>query len=105
MQLTNQAKKLTAGDLLFDKVNPSEKLTKTYPYHYEDVVNSNYYLKPPRQQTYQKNMFYGYHYFKNAQMPVRYPFGFDLSYTQFKYSNLQVRRTDPYEMKMTTSIT
>lgn len=105
MHLAGQAGGLAAADLLFGKENPSGKLAETYPFRYEDVVSSSYYLKPPKQAAYLESFYCGYRYFATAGVPVRYPFGFGLSYTRFEYSDLQVRRTGEYDVEVTASIT
>ena len=104
MQLSGQAGGLAAADLLFGKENPSGKLAETYPFKYEDVVSSSYFNKVPKQVPYYESMYCGYRYFETAKIPVRYPFGFGLSYTEFKYTDIQVRTICKYSMEVTASI-
>lgn len=104
MQLSGQAGGLAAADLLFGKENPSGKLTETYPFRYEDVVNSSYYGKQAKQGEYVESMYCGYRYFETARIPVRYPFGFGLSYTEFKYSDLKINQIDKYDIEVIASI-
>ncbi|MFW2504163.1 glycoside hydrolase family 3 C-terminal domain-containing protein [Clostridium diolis] len=104
MQLSGQAGGLAAADLLFGEEDPSGKLTETYPFKYEDVVNSSYYRKPAKQGAYLESMYCGYRYFDTAGIPVRYPFGFGLSYTEFKYSDLKINQIDKYDIEVIMSI-
>ncbi|GFP74692.1 glycoside hydrolase family 3 C-terminal domain-containing protein [Clostridium fungisolvens] len=104
MQLSGQAGGLAAADIVFGKVNPSGKLTETYPFIYEDVVSSTYFNKNPKQGAYFESMYCGYRYFETAKVPVRYPFGFGLSYTEFKYSNLQVKKLGLYDVEVTANV-
>lgn len=75
------------ADILFGKVNPNAKLTATWYKNVADLPNLNDYgLK--KQDTYDRKA-RTYMYFDG---PVLFPFGYGLSYTEYKYSNLQ---TDP----------
>lgn len=105
MHLPGQAGGTAAADLLFGAENPSGKLAETYPFRYEDVVSSSYYLQNPWQTPYRESMYCGYRYFASAGVPVRYPFGHGLSYTRFAYSDLQVRQTGPHAFEVTAVVT
>jgi len=88
--LTGQAGAGAVLDLLTGRVNPSGKLTETYPMVYQDVPSSPYYPAKERNSEYREAMFVGYRYFDTFDKKVRYPFGFGLSYTTFEYSDLKV---------------
>ncbi|MEV3964247.1 glycoside hydrolase family 3 C-terminal domain-containing protein [Nocardia sp. NPDC050193] len=90
MQLAGQAGGAAAADLLFGAVNPSGKLAESYPFRYRDVVSSGYFGMRPEQSPYLESMYCGYRYFDSADVAVRYPFGYGLSYTMFDYSGLRV---------------
>ena len=77
-------------DVLFGKVNPCGKLAETIPYKLTD--NPSYLNFPGDGQTvtYNEGVFVGYRYYDTKEMPVRYPFGYGLSYTTFEYSDLQL---------------
>lgn len=88
--LTGQAGAGAVLDLITGRVNPSGKLTETYPLVYKDVPSSPYYPAKERNSEYREAMFVGYRYFDTYDKAVRYPFGFGLSYTTFEYSDLKV---------------
>lgn len=79
-----------ARDLLFGNVNPSGKLAETWPCHYEDCVSSGYYAHGKKDAHYREGLYVGYRYYETAGVPVRYAFGFGLSYTNFEYSELKI---------------
>ena len=81
------------ADVLLGKVNPSGKLTSTVAFDYFDYPSSQYFgqNKGGALQDYFEDIYVGYRYFETfegADKKVRYPFGYGLSYTEFKIDNL-----------------
>lgn len=87
MGLGGQAMGEAVQNLLYGKVNPSGKLTESWPLRYEDCVSSAYYGTKDAQ--YREGIYVGYRYYDKAGVAVRWPFGYGLSYTAFSYRNLQ----------------
>ncbi len=79
--------------LLFGIENPSGKLTDTWPLKYDDVPFSSEFTKSPY-ELYKESIFIGYRYFNTVNKNVLFPFGYGLSYTKFKYSNLKIRKIE-----------
>lgn len=88
MGLSGQAGGQAAANLLTGRVNPSGKLTETWPLSYADVVSKETFGK--RNVEYREGIYVGYRYYDKAEKLVRYPFGHGLSYTSFIYSDLQI---------------
>lgn len=89
MGLPGQAGSEAIADLLYGRANPGGKLAESWPYRYEDVPSSAIYGKTT-DALYQEGVYVGYRYYDKAGVPVRWPFGFGLSYTEFAYSDLTV---------------
>ncbi|MFT4186324.1 MAG: glycoside hydrolase family 3 C-terminal domain-containing protein [Micrococcaceae bacterium] len=87
--LAGQGVGAAVANILTGKANPSGKLSETFPIKYSDMPNSDYY--PGQEQTaeHREAIFVGYRYYDTANVPVQFPFGFGLSYTTFKYSNIE----------------
>ena len=79
-------------DIITGKVNPSGRLNETYPISYEDTPAFKYFPSEERNSEYREALYVGYRYYDTAGMPVLYPFGFGLSYTEFKYRDLTIDR-------------
>ena len=77
-------------NVLTGKVNPSGKLSESYPYSYEDCPSARYFPGKAATAEYREGPFVGYRYYATAKVPVRYPFGYGLSYTSFEYSDFEV---------------
>ncbi len=82
------------ADILSGKVNPSGKLAQTFPVKYTDVPSAGYFPGAParntREVTYTDGIYVGYRYYNTFHVKTAYPFGYGLSYTQFKYSDMQL---------------
>lgn len=89
MGLSGQAGGRACANLLTGKVNPSGKLTETWPLQYEDVVSKNTFGK--RNAEYRESIYVGYRYYDKARAAVRFPFGYGMSYTEFTYSDLKIQ--------------
>jgi beta-glucosidase len=77
------------ADILYGVVNPSGKLAETFPLRIEDTPA---YLNFPGDNgavRYGEGLYIGYRYYDAKHAPVRFPFGYGLSYTTFAYSNAQ----------------
>lgn len=87
MGLPGQAGGEAIANLLYGRVNPSGRLTESWPYAYEEVATSEIYGKT-QDALYEEGIYVGYRYYDKAGIPVRWPFGYGLSYTSFDYSHL-----------------
>ena len=88
--LNGQAGAKATLNILSGKVNPSGKLSETFPIKLEDVASSDNFPSHTRTIEYREAYGIGYRYFDTANVPVRFPFGFGLSYTKFEYKNLVI---------------
>lgn len=76
------------ADVLFGKYNPSGKLPITFPFHLGQVPIFYNHLNTGRPKTDTSEVWVS-QYIDGPNKPL-YPFGYGLSYTEFKYSNLQL---------------
>ena len=78
-------------DVLSGNVNPSGKLAETFPLRLEDTPSYLTFDADPDEENYREGLFMGYRYYDKKKQPVQFPFGFGLSYTTFKYDDLQLK--------------
>lgn len=75
--------------ILMGEVNPSGKLSVTFPRRLEDTPA---YINYPgtREVHYGEGIFVGYRYYDMRDIAPAFPFGYGLSYTTFTYSGLKL---------------
>lgn len=87
------------ANLLFGAVNPSGKLPMTFPRSEEDLPRTTVAEPPPpvkngvlsfKTDYNVEGAAVGYKWYESKHKPVLFPFGFGLSYTSFRYSDLKV---------------
>ncbi|ESL02209.1 glycosyl hydrolase family 3 protein [Catonella morbi ATCC 51271] len=74
------------SDIVSGEVNPSGKLAASWAFKYEDYPNASEFSHNNgnvNQEYYNEGIYVGYRYFDSFNIPVRYGFGFGLSYTDF----------------------
>ena len=97
------------ADILTGKVNPSGKLTMTWPvaatdhpstrnfpgnidfYTFQMMKANGYPVSGHDYTNHEEDIYVGYRYFDTFQRNVSYPFGFGLSYSTFAFSGLKVK--------------
>lgn len=77
--------------VLTGAVNPSGRLTETYAYSIKDIPSAQTY-RDEAVIRYEEKWNVGYRYFTTANVPVLYPFGYGLGYSEFVYSNLMLEK-------------
>lgn len=78
------------ADILMGKVNPSGKLSETFPLKLADTPAFINWPGGAGKVRYGEGIFIGYRYYDKKESPVLFPFGFGLSYTNFEYSNAKL---------------
>lgn len=78
------------AELLYGDANPSGKLAESYPLALSDTSAYPYRKLRGNCAEYRESIYVGYRYYDKAKVPLRYPFGFGLSYTRFAYEDLRL---------------
>jgi beta-glucosidase len=81
------------ADVLYGKVNPSGKLTETFPLRLADTPAQINFPGGNGEVRYGEGLFIGYRYYDAKEAPVQFPFGYGGSYTTFAYSLPKVSAT------------
>lgn len=73
--------------LLYGDICPSGKLPETFPIREQDTPTYLTYCTDEDKAYYTEGEFVGYRYYNAKDIPVLFPFGYGLSYTNFNYSD------------------
>lgn len=90
LYLSGEGSGVAAVDLLYGKANPSGKLAETFPRRPEDTPAYLTYGKGKLEAVYNEDIYVGYRWYDARNLDVLFPFGFGLSYTDFRLSNLRL---------------
>jgi beta-glucosidase len=93
-----QAQGAALARVLWGDVNPSGKLTMTYPTGEDDLppgIESPYAGADDVDVVYGEGVNVGYKGYRAAGITPLFPFGYGLSYTRFSYSDLRVNARNP----------
>jgi beta-glucosidase len=98
----------SVADVVSGKINPSGKLTMTFPAKYADTPSAKNFpgfpIDNPTYVTYEEGVYVGYRYFNTFNIKPSYEFGFGTSYTSFEYSGIKVS-APTFKDKLTVSVT
>ena len=86
--LGGQAAGEALADAIVGRVNPSGKLSESFPAHLEDTAAFLDFPGREGESRYGERVFIGYRYHDQRRVPAMFPFGHGLSYTTFGYSQL-----------------
>ena len=95
------------ADVVSGKVTPSGKLTDTWAYKYEDYPNSETFSHNNgnvETEVYKEGIYVGYRYFDTFDVPVRYGFGYGLSYTEFEISDYSLESVNDGKIKVSAQV-
>jgi len=87
--LGGQASSHAIMDILYGYVNPSGRLAETF---IDDIKQCNVQLTEDNHAIYyEESIYVGYRYYETFNQSVRFPFGYGLGYSDFKYANFKVK--------------
>lgn len=79
-------------DILFGVINPSGKCSETFPLCIEHTPTYPMFPERFQETTYHEGLLSGYRFYDTHRYPVRYPFGFGLSYTTFDLTQASLNK-------------
>ena len=93
------------AEVLFGKVNPSGKLPITFEKRWEDnpTYKSYYDTDKNKRVNYSEGIFVGYRGYDKLNTEVQFPFGYGLSYTEFKLSDMTVVKSRKSDSTVTVT--
>lgn len=82
------------ADVLFGETEPGGRLPESFPLRLEDNPSYLSYGGEDGTVYYAERMFVGYRYYESKGVPVRWPFGYGLSYADFSITDLRLDKEE-----------
>ncbi|KAF8530574.1 glycosyl hydrolase family 3 C-terminal domain-containing protein [Hysterangium stoloniferum] len=92
------------ADVIFGKVNPSGKLSLTFPRRLEDTPSYGHFGSENGKVRYGEDLFVGYKHYLHRKIATLFPFGFGLSYTSFEYSTISLSSPQRFDGASTVNL-
>ena len=92
--LSGQGMGKAVAKTLCGENNPSGKLPETFPKHIKDVKSLENYPGNEHTVAYEERMMVGYRHFDTNHIEPDYEFGFGLSYSEFRFSDLKLNENE-----------
>lgn len=92
------------SSILVGETNPSGKLAETFPLDLDDTFAGED-TGDGFVEWYNDGIFVGYRHFDRYGIDVLFPFGYGLSYSDFKYDNLEIKKTGDCDFTVSYDIT
>lgn len=93
------------AEILFGAANPSGRIPATFEKNAEDNPTfNNYYPQNGNRIEYREGVFVGYRGYEKNNVAPLFPFGFGLSYTNFKYDGLSVKPLNDGRFEISFSV-
>ena len=89
-------------DVVTGRLNPCGKLAESWPMALADTPALHHFGGSAKAVEYREGLYVGYRYYQTANVPVRFAFGYGLSYTRFAYRDL---KADPQMVTLTVENT
>lgn len=98
----------SVADVVSGTINPSGKLTMTFPVKYADTPSAKNFpglpVNNPKEVTYEEGVYVGYRYYTTFNVKPSYEFGFGSSYTTFDFSDVKLS-SPTFNAALTVSVT
>ena len=85
------------ADILYGKTNPCGKLAESFPQYLEHNPSYGNFPGENSSVRYSEGIYVGYRWYEKHNIPTLFPFGYGLSYTTFRYDEIELSKTEAEE--------
>jgi len=96
---------IAVANILFGQTNPSGRLPFTWPKKLADCPSQKLGYQDNDVILYKEGVMEGYRYYDTENVVPEFPFGYGLSYTNYEYSDLQVKKVGENEVSGNVTVT